>query len=43
LDKIEQKAMKSFTTVHDHDVDEIDLDTIVAKQIIDLKQKLGKI
>ena len=33
--------MKSFTTVHDHDVDEIDLDTIVAKQIIDLKQKLG--
>ena len=35
--------MKSFTTVREHDVDEIDLDAIVAKQIIDLKQKLGMI
>ena len=41
LDKIEQKAMNSFTTSHDHDVDEIDLDAIVAKQLIDLKYKLG--
>ena len=41
LDKIEEKAMKLFTTMVEHDVDEIDLDTIVAKQIVDLKTKLG--
>ena len=33
--------MKSFTTVVENDVDEIDLDSIVAKQIVDLKARIG--
>ncbi len=33
--------MQSFNNVDNHDVDEIDLDAIVAKQMIDLKNKLG--
>lgn len=41
LDKIEAKAMKTFSQACDPDVDEIDLDTIVAKQMVDLKSKLG--
>jgi chromosome segregation ATPase len=45
LDKIEDKAMKSFSTSIEVDrgdeVDDIDLDSIVAKQMADWKTKFG--
>ena len=43
LEKIEDKAMKSFTTIVDNETDatDLDLDNVVIKQMHELKKKIG--
>ena len=43
LEKIEDKAMKSFTTIVDNEADttDLDLDNVVIKQMNELKKKIG--
>ena len=50
LDSIENKAMKSFGTIIENDIvaidadetDELEVDSVVVRQMNELKQKIGK-
>ena len=43
LEKIEDKAMKSFTTIVENETEttDLELDSVVIKQMNDLKKKIG--